>query len=63
MRPGEPAAARASPIAGGDIERGGTVSERDAWQDRRPVDHGRSGIDLTEAEILRRYADRLAAVA
>ncbi|MET0771910.1 MAG: hypothetical protein ABWZ82_02400 [Candidatus Limnocylindrales bacterium] len=38
------------------------MSERDAWQDRRPVDHGRAGIDLTEAEILRRYADRLAAV-
>jgi hypothetical protein len=46
----------------GGIHEVGTVSERDAWQDRRLPEHVPAGIDVTEADILRRYADRLAAV-
>ena len=38
------------------------MSERDARQDRRLSEHVPAGIDVTEADILRRYADRLAAV-
>ena len=38
------------------------MSDRDAWQGHRPMDHqpGRTGV--SEADVLRRYADRLAAV-
>ncbi len=38
------------------------MSERDAWQDRRLPEHVPAGIGVTEADVLRRYADRLAAV-
>lgn len=38
------------------------MSERDAWQDHMLMDHGSRPTDVSEADILRRYADRLAAV-